>query len=170
MKKVESTPVFPRDFSFLGEPLIMRRRSTTDALFSDDFQQSPLHDLAPMALPGLANRVPRNFSVATSLDSLNDPFTIGASADTVVTIEGGYTPAMVAAAAVAVLSAFQLGFNQGNMNTASPAMRYDLGIPVGIAEFDNVWGFCVSIYCLGALLGCSAGASFAESIGRKRCA
>ena len=42
-------------------------------------------------------------------------------------------------------------------------MRGDLGIPGGVAALtpeagvanDTAWGFCVSIFCLGALVGCS---------------
>ena len=131
-RKTFSVPSFKRGgFGERSRELLPRRRSTTDALFSD-MQQSPLHDLAPIALPGLSTRVTRNSSVGVSLDSLNDAFVLGPAADTVVTVEGGYSSALLWASSVAVLSALQFGFNLGNMNTAAEAMRLRLGVP-----FDN---------------------------------
>ena len=121
-----STPAFPSSFG-LGEPFIPRRRSTTDKLFSE-FQQSPLHDLAPLAQPGITTRVTRNNSVAISMDALADPFEFP-TAETVVTMEGGLTAPLVWAAGVAVLSSFQNGFSSANMNTAAEVMRADLGVP-----------------------------------------
>ena len=160
-----STPAFPSSFG-LGEPFIPRRRSTTDKLFSE-FQQSPLHDLAPLAQPGITTRVTRNNSVAISMDALADPFEFP-TAETVVTMEGGLTAPLVWAAGVAVLSSFQNGFSSANMNTAAEVMRADLGVPSTDAANDTTWGFCVSVFCLGALVGCSMGASLADSAGRKR--
>ena len=155
-----STPAFPSSFG-LGEPFIPRRRSTTDKLFSE-FQQSPLHDLAPLAQPGITTRVTRNNSVAISMDALADPFEFP-TAETVVTMEGGLTAPLVWAAGVAVLSSFQNGFSSANMNTAAEVMRADLGVPSTDAANDTTWGFCVSVFCLGALVGCSMGASLADS-------
>ena len=114
-RKTFSVPSFKRGgFGERSRELLPRRRSTTDALFSD-MQQSPLHDLAPIALPGLSTRVTRNSSVGVSLDSLNDAFVLGPAADTVVTVEGGYSSALLWASSVAVLSALQFGFNLGNI-------------------------------------------------------
>ena len=70
----------------------------------------------------------RNSSVGVSLDSLSDAFILGPAADTVVTVEGGYSVALLWASGVAVLSALQFGFNLGNMNTAAEAMRLRLGV------------------------------------------
>ena len=138
-----STPAFPSSFG-LGEPFIPRRRSTTDKLFSE-FQQSPLHDLAPLAQPGITTRVTRNNSVAISMDALADPFEFP-TAETVVTMEGGLTAPLVWAAGVAVLSSFQNGFSSANMNTAAEVMRADLGVPSTDAANDTTWGFCVSVF------------------------
>ena len=114
-RKTFSVPSFKRGgFGERSRELLPRRRSTTDALFSD-MQQSPLHDLAPIALPGLSTRVTRNSSVGVSLDSLHDAFVLGPAADTVVTVEGGYSSALLWASGVAVLSALQFGFNLGNI-------------------------------------------------------
>ena len=172
-RKTFSVPSFKRGgFGERSRELLPRRRSTTDALFSD-MQQSPLHDLAPIALPGLSTRVTRNSSVGVSLDSLHDAFVLGPAADTVVTVEGGYSSALLWASSVAVLSALQFGFNLGNMNTAAEAMRLRLGVPFDNGDGthspdnDNVWGLCVSIFCLGALLGCSVSASFSDRLGRR---
>ena len=171
-RKNFSVPSFQRVFSERSRELLPRRRSTTDALFND-MQQSPLHDLAPIALPGLSTRVTRNSSVGVSLDSLGDAFILGPAADTVVTIEGGYSGALLWASGVAVLSSLQFGFNLGNMNTAAEAMRLRLGVPFDNGDGthspdnDNVWGLCVSIFCLGALCGCSVSASFSDRLGRR---
>ena len=169
-KRNLSVPSFPQRNSLFSaasrEHLLARRRSTTDAFFTN-MNASPLHDLAPVALPGLATRVTRNSSVGISLDSLGDAFQLDPSADTVVTIEGGYTSALMWASGVAVLSSMQYGYNLGNMNTAADAMRTSLGIPVGSLDDDNIWGLCVSIFCLGALVGCSVSASFSDRLGRK---
>ena len=174
MNKNFSVPSLASNWSSgFQQDLLPRRRSTTDVLFKD-LSLSPLHDLAPVAIPGLMSRVSRNNSVALSLDGLTDAFNLAPSADTCVTIEGGYTASLVWAAGVAVLSAMQYGYNLGNMNTAAAAMRDSLGIPSidpnGLAspDNDNIWGFCVSIFCLGALAGCSLGASLSDQLGRKR--
>ena len=67
------------------------------------------------------------------------------------------------------MPAFQYGFNNGDMNTAAGVIRKDLGIPIGMGvASDTVWGMNVSIFCIGALVGCSAGSSLAECFGRRR--
>ena len=60
------------------------------------------------------------------------------------------------------------------MNTAA-AMRASLGVPsvdpttmLASPDNDNIWGFCVSIFCLGALAGCSLGASLSDQLGRRK--
>lgn len=52
---------------------------------------------------------------------------------------------------VGVLGALCYGFNLGSMNTAAEAMRFNLGVPAGSATGDSLWGFCVSVFCLGQL-------------------
>jgi MFS family permease len=151
------------------ETLLLRRRTTTNKLFTD-FQQSPLHDLNAIAQPGLTNRVTRNNTVGTSLDLINEPWSRGNAE--VLTVEGGYTPGLVAAAATSLVGSFLYGFHLGNMNSAAGAMRIDLGVPggddaQGVAN-DTAWGFAVSIFCLGAMVGCSVVAPIADSIGRRR--
>ena len=61
-------------FLSLKRPLLVRGSSTSDRLFSGEMSNSPLFDLPPVALPGLASRVSRNDSVAKSLDLLSDAF------------------------------------------------------------------------------------------------
>lgn len=174
MKQNFSVPALARNWSSnFQQELLPRRRSTTDVLFKD-MTLSPLHDLAPIAIPGLMTRVSRNNSFAISIDQMSDVFNLLPSDDTLVTIEGGYTSALLWAAGTAVLSAMQYGYNLGNMNTAAAAMRDSLGIPsigpngLALPDNDNIWGFCVSIFCLGALAGCSLGASLSDQLGRKR--
>jgi len=151
----------------LESSLLQKRgRSWSDRIF-EDLRESPLHDLVPVARPGLTSRVSRCGSVGRSLESLSHPFLVGDTDDT-VKVQGGYTSALLWAAAIGVLPAAQYGFNNGCMNTAAVAMRESLGIPAGGSGLDDgLWGFCVSVFCLGALFGCSAGASLADTLGRR---
>ena len=105
--------------STLGMPLLERRRSTSASIFVDEhYSESPLHDLAPIAVPGMMSRVSRNNSVAISLVSMGDAFEPDcANIDTVMTVEGGDTVELAYASVVASLCAFQYGYNLGNMNT-----------------------------------------------------
>ena len=169
MKPSASLPFMPRENSMaqLKEPF-MRRHSTTDKLYND-MSESPLFDLAPVALPGLSSRVSRNNSVSLSLDQLGMAFSednIGKE-DMLVHMEGGYSVPLMSAAALAVISSWNYGFIMGSMNTASAAMRETLGIPAERgADADFAWSLCVSIFCLGALVGCAAAAPLANSLGR----
>ena len=92
MKPSSSLPFFPRDSSlsnfFMKQPLIIRRHSTSDNLYNN-MRDSPLHDLAPIAIPGLHTRVTRASSVATSLDGLLNAFGAAPDSDEVVVMEGG---------------------------------------------------------------------------------
>jgi len=156
----------PSTDSLLESLLGLHRSTSSGGVPYLELQGSPLRDLAPLAQPGLASRVTKSRSVGKSLDALSHPFTLGDEADTVVKVHGGCTGPLLRAAAVAVLPALQYGFNNGNMNTAAAAMRADLGLPAGSG--DSAWGFCVSVFCLGALQGCSAGAALADALGRRR--
>jgi len=156
----------PSTDSLLESLLGLHRSTSSGGVPYLELQGSPLRDLAPLAQPGLASRVTKSRSVGKSLDALSHPFTLGDEADTVVKVHGGCTGPLLRAAAVAVLPALQYGFNNGNMNTAAAAMRADLHLPPGSG--DNLWGFCVSVFCLGALCGCTAGASLADALGRRR--
>ena len=53
------------------QPLLSPRRAQSGSMFSEH-QGSPLHDLSPIAQPGIASRVSRDFRVGTSLGSLGD--------------------------------------------------------------------------------------------------
>ncbi|EOD37552.1 hypothetical protein EMIHUDRAFT_454885 [Emiliania huxleyi CCMP1516] len=166
MKSVSSHPVLTTPFIEVEErPKLVRRRTTTDCLFTE-LTHSPLHDLAPVATLGLTTRVTHSNSVAVSLDQLGLAFEPQRDS-TLILVQGGYTAALVKAAGTAVLCALMYGFHLGNMNPAAPAMRADLGIEAGV-ENDNAWAFCVSIFCLGALLGCSLVPMVADSIGRRK--
>jgi len=166
MKSVSSHPVLTTPFIEVEErPKLVRRRTTTDCLFTE-LTHSPLHDLAPVATLGLTTRVTHSNSVAISLDQLGLAFEPQRDS-TLILVQGGYTAALVKAAGTAVLCALMYGFHLGNMNPAAPAMRADLGIEAGV-ENDNAWAFCVSIFCLGALLGCSLVPMVADSIGRRK--
>ena len=88
MKPSMSVPDFPRrddSMANLGQSLL-RRHSTSDRLFND-MPESPLFDLAPLALPGLSSRVSRNFSVSRSLDEIGSAFDDDGDDDKVVRME-----------------------------------------------------------------------------------
>ncbi len=163
-----SVPDFPRrddSMANLGKPLL-RRHSTTDKLYND-MTDSPLFDLAPLALPGLSSRVSRNFSVSMSLNELSHAFDDYADEDKIVRMDTQLPTPLLSAAALAVISSWNYGFIMGSMNTASVAMRETLGIPITAGpDADFAWSLCVSIFCLGALIGCAAAAPLATSLGR----
>ena len=129
-------------------PLLSRKRVNSASLFDDpSIADSPLKDLAPLAVSGLTSRVSRNASFSFSLDRVGDAFDADMdNEDTVFTVEGGDTHALARAALVACLCSLQFGLNNGNMNTPSAAMRADLGLQTN----DSLWGLCVSIFCAGA--------------------
>lgn len=146
----------------------MTRRQSTPSMMFSEFRSSPLHDLAPIAQPGIHTRVVRHGKVAATRENLSQTFDNITSEDDLLMI-GGCSPSLVWAALMAVCPAMQYGWNNGNMNTAALVMRKDLLIPMGGGPIaDNAWGFCISVFCLGALLGCSLGASLADSYGRRR--
>ena len=168
MKPSMSVPDFPRrddSMANLGQSLL-RRHSTSDRLFND-MPESPLFDLAPLALPGLSSRVSRNFSVSRSLDEIGSAFDDDGDDDKVVRMEVRLPMPLLTAAGLAVISSWNFGFMLGSMNTASVAMRETLGIPATAGpDADFVWSLCVSIFCLGALIGCAAAEPLATSLGR----
>eukprot|EP00322_Chrysochromulina_rotalis_P001079 CAMPEP_0115846448 /NCGR_PEP_ID=MMETSP0287-20121206/9867_1 /TAXON_ID=412157 /ORGANISM="Chrysochromulina rotalis, Strain UIO044" /LENGTH=562 /DNA_ID=CAMNT_0003300241 /DNA_START=33 /DNA_END=1721 /DNA_ORIENTATION=- len=170
MKGSSSVPFMPRENSLakLKEPFMIRRHSTTDKLYND-MTESPLFDLAPVALPGISSRVSRNFSVSMSLDRMHVAFEGGEEEDELVRMEGGYTTPLMTAAALAVISSWNYGFIMGSMNTPGPTIRETLGIPPeNGTDADFAWSLCVSIFCLGALVGCAAAAPMANSLGRSK--
>lgn len=146
------------------------RRCSTPCMMFNEYKTSPIHDLAPLAQPGIQNRVMRNGLVPARRESLKksfqieDPSALSDDQD-LIEVSGGFTSNLAWAAFVAVCPAMQYGWNNGNMNTAAPAMRKDLLI--GDATGDNTWALCISVFCLGALLGCSLGSRIADSHGRR---
>ena len=141
-----SVPSFRRVMSgLLGEPLLvpMRRVSTSDKLYAQSMRDSPLHDLAPVALPGLTSRVSRNASVALSLHELGAAFEKQPDEDQVMHIEGGFSRPLLVAALLSVACAWNNGFMSGSMNTAAASMRRSIGIFEDTPENDVVWGLCV---------------------------
>ena len=139
-------------------------------------RKSSLADLAYVALPGLTSRVTRHRST-TSLTNLSDTFSDMPEAESPVYIEGSASRPLVHTIGVALLSTLLYGYNNGNMNTPATAMRASLGIPatamtpdgkmVLMHSNDTLWGFVVSIFALGALLGCNSSSQLADRWGRK---
>ena len=138
MKNSSSLPIIPHVMSgLLGEPLmpLIRRVSTTDMLFMQH-KESPLHDLAPVALPGLTSRVSRNNLTSLSLNELDAAFERVPDPESVMHVAGGFSRELVSAAGLAVICAWNYGFMLGSMNTASAAMRRTLGIASDTPEND----------------------------------
>lgn len=154
--------------SFDNQPV--RRKSTPSIMFAD-FKSSPLHDLAKIAMPGVHTRVMHDGSVAKRKETMGMSFTQNVEEideEELVDVEGGSSSALLWAAFMACCCAAQYGWNNGNMNTAAPAMRQSIGIPVGSGDAgDNKWAFCIAVFCLGALAGCTIGSSLADTMGRR---
>lgn len=182
MRHNNSVPVMS-DFSYLRYEHMRTARSTSHSHLPERDQHSgifsrtsSLADLAYVALPGLTSRVARNQSVV-SLANLTDAFSEMPENESPVYIEGGTSRALLQAVAVSLLSTLMYGFNNGNMNTPAPAIRSSLGIPptiigadgatVRMHQNDTLWGFVVSIFALGALVGCNSSSQLADRWGRK---
>ena len=125
-----------------------------------------------------------NVTSASQLDlqelfnaSLHDDVALEVEA---VSVEGGWTTPLVLSAGGALLSALAFGYNNGNMNTQAAVMRAALGIPEhldagcvapgkssALPANDLLWGFCVSGFCLSALLGSTVAAQVADRHGRR---
>ena len=153
---------------------------------------SALADLSYLALPGLTSRVARRARIPTTAatDTVSRTASylrlemIGASASGLSAAEReqllpsggdeyveetGLTPALGKSVGVALISSFMYGFNGANMNTQAGVQRAALGIPTSAgASADNVWALCVSLFCIGALLGCNLSGSLADKWGRKK--
>mmetsp|Transcript_14678 Transcript_14678/g.34935 ORF Transcript_14678/g.34935 Transcript_14678/m.34935 type:complete len:271 (-) Transcript_14678:1261-2073(-) len=148
---------------------------------------SPLADLSYLALPGLTSRVAVKFGARVPksvsglgrrnasymrLETLNkkekelEGLSLG---EDYAEETAGLTPALGKSVAVALLSSAMYGFNGANMNTQAGVQRAALGIPGSAgATGDNIWSACVSLFCIGALLGCNLSGSLADKWGRKK--
>jgi len=172
-----------------SKPMLMKRRFSSGAAISAH-KESPLMDLAPMAFPGLSQRVMSRGRVVSSCHNLKRMFSTPQAAgrfpsfsqfsqdweyyeddtfgeEEIIQVESRYTPALILASCIAFLPALQYGFNNASMNTGATAIRESLGIPTGSAENDTMWGLCISIFCVSALGGCTVSAPLADSLGRR---
>ena len=153
-------------------------------------RSNSFHDLPLVAVAGITTRVSiANVTSASALD-LQDLFAASeTTADEsyinqfdieAVEIEGGWTAPLVLSATGALLSALAFGINNGNMNTQAQVMRDVMGIPASLDEGcvppghstalpanDVIWGFCVSAFCLSALLGSTVAGQVADRHGRR---
>jgi len=137
---------------------------------------SSLADLAYVAMPGLTSRVSHNGSVV-SLSHLSDAFLEMPEYESPVFIESKPTYRLILSTFITMISTFMCGYNTGCMNTSAPGIRSAVGIPdtvltpdgvsVAMPSNDYLWGFVVSIYCLGALVGCNSSTSLADRWGRR---
>ena len=143
-------------------------------------RQGSFVDLPMVAIPGLATRVSIRGTTSASQDDL--PGLFSAQPDEEVdfdemAFEGGWTRALFLSATAALLSALQFGYNNANMNTPSAVMRAALSVPERTPEScnpslplpgnDSIWGFCVSVFCLSALIGAAEGGRLADRWGRR---
>jgi len=136
---------------------------------------SPLRDLAPIAQPGLTQRVMRHRKMSISND-IHKAFedTPEGAPEEVEEVIGGVTNYLMLATFAACLPAMQYGFNLASMNTAAPAMRTDLGVPKRgpdgstVADNDFIWSMCVSALPLAGMMGCKVGAIMADRFGRRK--
>ena len=148
--------------------------------FSAMSRQGSFVDLPMVAIPGLATRVSIRGTTAASQDDLPGLFS-AAQDDEVdfdeMAFEGGWTWALCLSAAGALLSALMFGYNNANMNTPAAVMRAALSVPertpescnpsVPLPSNDSIWGFCVSVFCLSALIGAAEGGRLADRWGRR---
>ena len=136
---------------------------------------SSLADLAYIALPGLTSRVSRD-SATVSLVHLSDAFSDMPEHESPTYVEGGMSSSLFMTVGAALLSTLLYGYNNANLNTPAAAMRSSLGIPptvltpegvsVSLPSNDMLWSFVVSIFSLGALLGCSSSPTHALLLSR----
>ena len=173
---------------FTVSPYGAMRRTCSSASFGgssvSDFsamsRQGSFVDLPMVAIPGLATRVSIRGTTAASQDDL--PGLFSAQQDDEVdfdemAFEGGWTWALFLSATAALLSALQFGYNNANMNTPAAVMRAALSVPERTPEScnpslplpgnDTLWGFCVSVFCLSALIGAAEGGRLADRWGRR---
>ena len=144
--------------------------------FASFNRASSLADLAYVAISGLTSRVTRSGSV-TSLANIGDVFSDFPGSESPVYIEGHLSRPLVESVCVVLLSSLMYGYNCGNMNTSAASIRASLSIPpvawtpeseaVRLHNNDSMWAFVVSIFCLGALLGCNSSAQLADRWGRR---
>jgi sugar porter (SP) family MFS transporter len=68
-----------------------------------------------------------------------------------------------------MLTVFMFGWTNGQMNSFAPAVRVALGIPHAAAASGNdvTWGWLVSVYSFGGLLGASVSGRIADVRGRR---
>ncbi|KAJ1635155.1 general substrate transporter [Pavlovales sp. CCMP2436] len=68
--------------------------------------------------------------------------------------------------ATAMLGYAMMGWAMGSMNSSALVMRAALGLGETEAYSDTVWGLLISIYGVGAMIGCSMSAQLADQLGR----
>ena len=149
-------------------------------------RENSLNDLPLVAIAGINTRVSiGNITSASQLD-LQELFQ-ASEADGLpldieaVVVEGGWTAPLILSAGGALLSALAFGYNNANMNTQAAVMRDALGLPGHLDEGcvvpgnpteipgnDMLWGFCVSGFCLSALLGSTVAGQLADRHGRRK--
>ena len=148
-------------------------------------RQDSFADLPLVALPGLTSRVSiSGMSSSMSASQADLPeffrrasFSASDLAELGLTeVQGGWTLPLVLSLVGALMPALLFGFNNGNMNTPALVMRAALGIsapaagcvrPDVASSNDALWGFCVSGFCLSALVGSAAGGPVADHRGRR---
>jgi len=169
--------VFVSTYGSLKRTLSAQDTSEASGIGGRRSHHGSFTDLPMVAISGLSSRVSISGSTAASRDDLASFFhTQGAQVEA-VRVEGGWTWALLLSGGTALLSALQFGYNNGNMNTQASVMRAALNIPSRTADTcessqafpanDSIWGFCVSVFCLSALIGSAEGGRLADRWGRR---
>ena len=188
MKRTHSTQgLASRSVGSIGG--FSRSNSTTSSSspFGMSSRANSFHDLPLVAIAGLETRVSISGTTSATPQDLSEYFEavdhqVPPARDLeAVTVEGGWTFPLCFSAMGALLSALSFGINNGNMNTQAAVMRDALGIPAhrpagcaiegaegdALAANDATWGFCVSAFCLSALIGSTAAGEMADRNGRR---
>lgn len=177
MKSCASLPVLSMSKD-LSDPLMklsrsQKRRTVHAEILS---MKSPLRDLAPIAQPGLSQRVMRRGSLMSVADDPAMDVTLSLESirsEDVVEVSL-VTRTLILATIAACMPAMQYGFNLASMNTAAPAMRADLGIQKASADGtvmpgnNFIWSLCVSALPMAGMIGCKVGAALADRLGRRK--
>mmetsp|Transcript_86718 Transcript_86718/g.163502 ORF Transcript_86718/g.163502 Transcript_86718/m.163502 type:complete len:630 (-) Transcript_86718:182-2071(-) len=154
---------------FRSSKAMVRSASTNFTVFN---KKSPLLDLAPVAHPGVSQRLIRRGSMSVHVDMVHKAFQDDIhelDEDELAEVLGGVTSKLILGVIAACMPAMQYGFNLASMNTAAPVMRKDLGIPKnGRAVNSLIWSFCVSALPLAGIFGAKAGAALADKFGRRK--
>lgn len=121
-----------------------------------------------VALPGIGmrlNKSVKDFSVAAGSVSRQDESDYD-EISFIPELQHNITVDLVMAVFIACLSAFQVGYNTGVINTPAAVIRSSM--IWGVWVDDVSWAIIVSVFCIGGLVGGIFGGGIADQYGRKK--